>query len=162
MAGPCHCGVTTQVSARTASTWDTQSTMRFCPGKQTKTWSGPKGCVYATPNLTAAASITRGCPQCLIQAHVRRNAGLRQRQVAPSAKRRRDSASTPESTMTEPATHDTSNREPRCSNHNHISFLHGGLPQCQRTAGHPKFPVTSPYLSFYGRLYGGNMCNVQT
>ena len=21
---------------------------------------------------------------------------------------------------------------------------------------------TSPYLSFYGRLYGGNMCNVKT
>ena len=23
-------------------------------------------------------------------------------------------------------------------------------------------PHTSPYLSFYGRLYGGNMCNVKT
>ena len=25
-----------------------------------------------------------------------------------------------------------------------------------------KRPHTSPYLSFYGRLYGGNMCNVKT
>ena len=34
-------------------------------------------------------------------------------------------------------------------------------PKCTALA-EENGPHTSPYLSFYGRLYGGNMCNVKT
>ena len=33
----------------------------------------------------------------------------------------------------------------------------GGVPTAEENGPH-----TSPYLSFYGRLYGGNTCNVKT